>query len=114
MIPPVFSSCGWIIEQRLARSESGDSKQFRSGFPAHMVLEGTVEYTHRRHRGEQYHKEAKGELGWDHYQKRLWPGFHRNAVLVMLSFSFLIHMERRKRQMQRLPGRPAVLFPPRR
>ena len=44
---------------------------------------------HRRHAIEQFHEEAKGELGWDQYQGRLWPGFHRHAVTVMLAYSFL-------------------------
>lgn len=52
-----------------------------------------VEYAHRRQWVEQYHEEAKGELGWDEYQGRLWPGFHRHAVLVMLSYSFLVWLE---------------------
>jgi SRSO17 transposase len=28
---------------------------------------------------ERYHEEAKGLLGWDQYQGRLWTGFHRRA-----------------------------------
>jgi hypothetical protein len=37
-----------------------------------------VEYAHRRHWVEQYHEEAKTELGWDQYQGRRWDGFHRH------------------------------------
>jgi SRSO17 transposase len=103
---------GWLIGQRPTRGETGDSKQFWSDFPAHMELERMVEYTHRRHWVEQYHEEAKGELGWDQYQGRLWHGFHRNAVLVMLSYSFLVWMEWRERQRQRPRGRPRRVFSP--
>lgn len=103
---------GWLIGQQPARGETGDSKQFWSDFPAHTALERMVEYTHRRHWVEQYHEEAKGELGWDQYQGRLWHGFHRNAVLVMLSFSFLVWLEWRERQRQRPPGRPRRVFSP--
>jgi SRSO17 transposase len=103
---------GWLIGQRPVPGEAGEAKHFWSGFPAHTTLERIVEYTHRRHWVEQYHEEAKGELGWDQYQGRLWTGFHRNAVLVMLSFSFLAWMEWRKRQRQRLPGRPRRVFSP--
>jgi SRSO17 transposase len=71
-----------------------------------------VEYAHRRHWVEQYHEEAKSELGWDQYQGRLWTGFHRNAVLVMVSFSFLVWLEWRQRQAQSPVGRPRRAFSP--
>lgn len=103
---------GWLIGQRPAQGQTGDAKQFWSDFPAHMALERMVEYTHRRYWVEQYHEEAKGELGWDQYQGRLWTGFHRNAVLVMLSFSFLVWLEWRERQKQRRRGRPRRAFSP--
>ena len=76
---------GWLIGQRPARGATGDWKYFWSNCPPRTPLHGMVEYAHRRHWVEQYHEEAKSELGWDQYQGRLWTGFHRNAVLVMLS-----------------------------
>jgi SRSO17 transposase len=44
---------------------------------------------------EQFHEEAKGELGWEQSQGRLWPGFHRHAVMVMLAYSLLVWLELR-------------------
>jgi hypothetical protein len=73
-----------------------------------------VEYAHRRHHIERFHQDAKEELGWDQYQGRLWPGFHRQAALVMLSYSFLVWQEWQQRQQQpTLRGRPRGAFPPR-
>lgn len=103
---------GWLIGQRPARGQSGDAKYFWSDFGAHASLNRMVEYTHRRHWVEQFHEEAKGELGWDQYQGRLWHGFHRNAALVMLSYSFLVWLEWRERQMRRVAGRPRRVFSP--
>ena len=57
------------------------SERLREDVPSERL----VEYAHRRHWVEQYHGEAKGLLGWDQYQGRLWPGFHRHAVTVMLA-----------------------------
>ena len=71
-----------------------------------------VEYAHRRHWVEQYHEEAKGLLGWDQYQGRLWPGFHRHAVSVMLAYSFLVWQEWQQRQERARSGRPRRLFFP--
>lgn len=103
---------GWLIGQRPARGATGDWKYFWSNCPPHTPLGVMVEYAHRRHWVEQYHEEAKSELGWDQYQGRLWTGFHRNAVLVMLSYSFLVWLEWRQRQARPQVGRPRRAFSP--
>ena len=71
-----------------------------------------VEYAHRRHWVEQYHEEAKTELGWDQYQGRRWDGFHRHAITVMLSYSFLVWLEGREREDRQVRGRPRAAFSP--
>lgn len=103
---------GWLIGQRPGRGQQGDPKYFWSNFPLGTPLSIMVEYAHRRAWVEQYHEEAKQLLGWDQYQGRLWPGFHRNAVLVMLSYSFLVWQEWRERQQQPRRGRPRGAFSP--
>ncbi len=103
---------GWLIGQRPATGETGEWKYFWSNFPPQTRLTQMVEYTHRRHWVEQYHEESKGELGWDQYQGRLWHGFHRNALLVMLSYSFLVWLEWREREQQRRRGRKRLAFSP--
>jgi SRSO17 transposase len=71
-----------------------------------------AEYAHRRAWVEQFHEEAKELLGWDQYQGRLWSGFHRNAALVMLSYSFLVWLEWRERHSQIRRGRRRRAFSP--
>jgi hypothetical protein len=61
---------------------------------------------------EQFHEEAKQLLGWDQYQGRLWTGFHRNAVAVMLAYSFLVWQEWQRRQQVRRRGRKRRPFSP--
>jgi SRSO17 transposase len=102
---------GWLIGQRPTRG-AGDWKYFWSNCPADMPLSRMVEYPHRRYWVEQFHEEAKGLLGWDQYQGRLWPGFHRNAVLVMLTYSFLVWLELRERDQVMRRGRPRGAFSP--
>lgn len=103
---------GWLLGQRPAPRQPGDWKYFWSNFPPQTHLSRMLEYTYRRHWVEQYHEEAKGELGWDQYQGRLWQSFHRNAVMVMLSYSFLVWLEWRERQEVRKPGRVRRAFSP--
>src|SRR5262245_8787207 len=83
-----------------------------SNFSPSAALEEMAEYAHRRCGVEQFHEEAEGLLGWDQYQGRLWPGFHRNSVLVMLAYSFLVKQEFQHRQQVTLRGRPRGAFSP--
>jgi len=101
---------GWLLGQRPGRSQHGDCKYFWSDFPATTALATMVEYAHRRHWVEQYHEEAKTELSWDQYQGRRWDGFHRHAVTVMLSYSFLMWLERWQRERCRMRGRLRTAF----
>lgn len=103
---------GWLIGERPARGEKGKWKYHWSNCSAGTSLEEMVEYAHRRYGVEQFHEESKGLLGWDQYQGRLWPGFHRNSVLVMLAYSFLVTQEWRQRQQVTRRGRPRRAFSP--
>ena len=104
---------GWLIGERPARGQSGDWKYYFSNFPKAMPLEKMVEYAHRRWHIEEFHEGGKSLLGWDDYQGRLWTGFHRQATVIMLTYSFLRWQEWRQRQQTpRLPGRPRDPFSP--
>jgi SRSO17 transposase len=103
---------GWLIGERPARGAKDKGKYHWSNFSARASLEEMVEYAHRRWAVEQFHEESKGLLGWDQYQGRLWTGFHRNSVLVMLAYSFLVKQEWQQRQQVSLRGRPRRAFSP--
>lgn len=100
---------GWLLGED---STDGKRRYSWSNFSRTMPLDKMVEYAHRRHWVEQYHEEAKGLLGWDQYQGRLWPGFHRHAVSVMLAYSFLVWQEFQQRQTRSRRGRPRRPFSP--
>src|SRR5512135_856740 len=100
---------GWLIGED---SSDGKRRYSWSNFGPDVALERMVEYAHRRHWVEQYHEEAKGLLGWDEYQGRLWRGFHRHAVSVMLAYSFLVWQEWHQRQKRARPGRPRRALSP--
>jgi len=100
---------GWLIGEQMA---DGKRKFSWSNFGADATLERLVEYAHRRHWVERFHQEAKGLLGWDQYQGRRWPGFHRHAISVMLAYSFLVWREWQSRPDRARPGRPRRAFSP--
>jgi SRSO17 transposase len=103
---------GWLLGERAARGQPEARKFYWSNLPASASLETLVDDAHRRHAIEQFHEEAKAELGWDQYQGRLWPGFHRHAVTVMLAMSFLTCLELQHRHSRPNRGRPRDPFSP--
>jgi SRSO17 transposase len=103
---------GWLVGERAPRGQPEERKYFWSNLPPDTPLEALAGYAHRRHAIEQFHEEAKGELGWDQYQGRLWPGFHRHAVTVMLAYSFLVWLELRQRRRHQREGRRRDPFSP--
>jgi SRSO17 transposase len=103
---------GWLIGEREAPGQERRRKYYWSNFGARIPLAMMVEYAHRRHQVERFHEEAKGLLGWDQYQGRLWTGFHRHAVTVMLAYSYLVWREWQQRRARRRRGRPRRAFSP--
>lgn len=105
---------GWLLGQRPTRGQerSGPRKYVWSNFGPQAALSTMLEYAHRRHWIEQYCEEAKGELGWDQFQGRRYDAFHRHAVMVSLSYSFLVWLEWRERQQVHRRGRPRRAFSP--
>ena len=103
---------GWLIGERAPRGQPEERKYCWSNLPPETPLEVLAGLAHRRHAIEQFHEEAKGELGWDQYQGRLWPGFHRHAVTVMLAYSFLVWLEQRQRRHHTRQGHRRDPFPP--
>jgi SRSO17 transposase len=103
---------GWLVGERATQGQLEERKYFWSNLPPDTLLEVLAGYAHRRHAIEQFHEEAKSELGWDQYHGRLWLGFHRHAVTVMLAYSFLVWLEQRQRRHHMRQGRRRALFPP--
>jgi SRSO17 transposase len=101
---------GWLLGERATWGQPEERKYYWSNLPAPATLAELAGYAHRRCAVEPFHEEAKGELGWDQDQGRLWPGFHRHAVTVMLAYSFLVGLELRQRHAHRRRGRPPDPF----
>lgn len=54
---------------------------------------------------ERFYQDAKGELGMDDYEARLWTGLHRHLALVMLAHSFLTLLQSYGSQVRERPPR---------
>jgi hypothetical protein len=106
------AACGWLLGERTARGQPEERQYHWSNLPVAATLDELAGYAHRRFAIEQFHEEAKGEIGLDQYQGRLWPGFHRHAATVTLAYSFLVQLELWQRHQHTRRGRPRASFSP--
>jgi SRSO17 transposase len=103
---------GWLLGERTTRGQPEERQYHWSNLPVAATLDELAGYAHRRFAIEQFHEEAKGEIGLDQYQGRLWPGFHRHAATVTLAYSFLVRLELWQRHQHTRRGRPSASFSP--
>ena len=106
---------GWLVFERPVPGEAGDTKYYFSNLPIDTPDVRIVEYVHRRYTIDRFYQDAKDELGLDQYEGRMWHGFHRHFVMVMLAYSWLTLQRRVKnesiKQYEVLVDRPCVTSP---
>ena len=79
----------WIL---IRRSLSQPSKRayYRVWGPKDVQLAEVVRVAGRRWTIEEGIEEAKGEVGLDHYEVRLWTGWYRHITLALLAHALLV------------------------
>ncbi|NIR33644.1 MAG: IS701 family transposase, partial [Desulfuromonadales bacterium] len=108
-----MDSAGWLIGERPLPGRSGDPKYYFAWGHDNLSLEDLVELVHVRWVIERFYQDAKGELGLDDYEGRLWHGLHRHVALVMLAHSFLtLQQSYGAAELAPSPSAPARGFPP--
>jgi len=82
-------TAGWLVGERPVEGHEGEHKYYFAWGLDAWSLEELAKLAHTRWVIERFYQDAKGELGLDNYEGRLWTGFHRHAALVMLAHSYL-------------------------
>ena len=84
-----LSSAGWLIGERPMNGDGSETKCYFVWGADEMTLDGMVELVHSRWIIERFYQDAKGEVGLDDYEGRLWSGFHHHVALCMLAHCYL-------------------------
>jgi SRSO17 transposase len=81
----------WLIIRRNLEDPTV-IKFYFSNAPADMSLIEFVRISGMRWPIETIFEEAKGEVGFDHYEMRSWIGWHHHMLLVALAHHFLVRL----------------------
>ena len=94
----------WLLcEQDLGATPR--TKYLFVNLPATTSVKQLVRLAHQRWAIEQQYQELKTELGFDHFEGRSYPGWHRHVVLTAVAYAFL------QRERMRRGADPSLTFP---
>lgn len=71
-------------------NESEPTKYTLSSLPRTMSKQQLVRLIKERYRTERMYEDIKGELGFDHYEGRRFPGWHHHVSVVLCCFAFIV------------------------
>jgi SRSO17 transposase len=77
-----------LIEWRDGEAEP--SNYFLSSLPKKMSKKKLIRTAMQRWRTERVYQDLKGELGFDHFEGRSFPGWHHHVSVVMCCYAFVI------------------------
>jgi SRSO17 transposase len=71
-------------------NESEPTKYTLSSLPRTVSTKRLVCIVKERYRTERMYEDIKGELGFDHYEGRRFPGWHHHVSVVLCCFAFIV------------------------
>jgi SRSO17 transposase len=71
-------------------NESAPTHYTLLSLPRHWSAKQLVRLVKERYRTERAYEDLKGELGFDHYEGRRFPGWHHHVSVVLCCFAFIV------------------------
>jgi len=65
-------------------------KFYLTTLPRRMSKKQIIRILKERWRTERVYEELKGELGFDHFEGRSWPGWHHHVSVVLCCYAFVV------------------------
>lgn len=81
----------WLVLRRNV-ADPTQVKYYLSNAPADLPVAQLVRLSGMRWPIETIFEESKGEIGFDHYETRSWPGWHHHMLLSFLAHHFLVRL----------------------
>jgi SRSO17 transposase len=79
----------WLVIEWPQEAEQ-PTKFFLTTLPRRMSKKEIVRIIKERWRTERVYEEAKGELGFDHFEGRSFPGWHHHMSVVLCCYAFVV------------------------
>lgn len=92
----------WLLIEEQA---DGELKFAFSNLPANTSCIAAARLWKSRRPVEQGYQRPEEELGLDHFEGRIWSGFHHHAAMTILADGFLLLERRRAEQNRKGRGR---------
>ncbi|ADO72696.1 IS701 family transposase [Stigmatella aurantiaca] len=77
-----------LIEWR--EGEPEPASYFLISLPGHRTKKQLIRLVMQRWRTERVYEDLKGELGLDHYEGRLFPGWHHHVSVALCCYAFIV------------------------
>jgi len=90
----------WLLARRSV-SDSTELAYYLAWAQAETTLETLARVAATRYTVEQCIEEAKGEVGFDQYEVRFWPSWHRHITLAMMAHAWLASLQSEEPQTQK-------------
>jgi hypothetical protein len=97
----------WLLVRR-SIEESDELSAYSVFAPEGTTLEELAQLAGSRWRVEIGFEEAKGEVGFSHYEVRSWHGWYRHITLPLLAHSFLAAIRARGQYIEASPQKGAL------
>lgn len=86
---PLTREPEWLVVE-WPEGEEKPSKFFLTTLPRRMTKKKLVRVIKERWRTERVYEELKGELGFDHFEGRSWPGWHHHVSVAFCAYAFVV------------------------